>query len=173
MSLETDALNILPPIPSVHPCHPELIFNEDRLGTFNTWPKQMMPDKYSLSEAGFYYSGWSDIAVCAFCNLRLSEWHAKDLPMNEHLIHAPNCTYLKMIGCGERKTEAGLDIPPFNTSGVYNSAPLQPSLFGPCQQRTAFSPPSSIFPPAQQQQASLFGPNPPFGNKTTFQFAKR
>ena len=90
MNLETDvtAWDCLPMKPlSFRPRHPDMIFYEDRLATFNTWSKQIIPNKFSLAEAGFFYSGQSDVTICAFCSLRLSDWSISDIPLTEHLRH--------------------------------------------------------------------------------------
>lgn len=36
-------------------------FFENRLNSFDTYPKQMVPDKYQLARAGLYYTGKSDV----------------------------------------------------------------------------------------------------------------
>ena len=38
---------------------------QDRILTFHNWPKQIIPDKFSLAQAVFYYTGQSDVFV--FC----------------------------------------------------------------------------------------------------------
>jgi hypothetical protein len=100
------------------PYHPDKMFYEDRLTTFNSWSKQIVPNKYSLSKSGLFYSGQSDRCICAFCNLGLYDWSTPDVPLDEHYRHAPGCSFLKMIGHGDKKTEGktgGVDIPPPDT----------------------------------------------------------
>ena len=38
-------------------------YYENRLKTFDTYPKQMLPDKIQLDRAGLYYSGKSAVGV--------------------------------------------------------------------------------------------------------------
>jgi hypothetical protein len=100
------------------PYHSDKLFYEVRLTTFNAWPKQIVPNKYSLAKAGLFYSGKSDKCICTFCNLRLAEWSTTDVPLDEHFRHSPDCIFLKMIGYDDKKAEGkpeGLDIPPDDT----------------------------------------------------------
>ena len=36
----------------------------DMLLTFHNWHKQLFPYKYALAQAGFHYTGQSDITLC-------------------------------------------------------------------------------------------------------------
>ena len=74
---------------------------QDRLLTFHHWPKQIIPDKYSLAQAGFYYTGQSDFTICFACGLKVNQWERQDNPWDEHIRLSPDCLYLKMIGYGE------------------------------------------------------------------------
>lgn len=74
---------------------------QDRLLTFHHWPKQIIPDKYSLAQAGFYYTGQSDFTICFACGLKVNQWERQDKPWDEHIRLSPDCLYLKMIGYGE------------------------------------------------------------------------
>ena len=46
---------------------------QDRLMTFHYWPKQIIPDKYSLVQAGFYSTGQSDFTICFACGLKVNK----------------------------------------------------------------------------------------------------
>ena len=72
---------------------------QDRLLTFHHWPKQIIPDRYSL--AGFYYTGQSDFTICFACGLKVNQWERQDKPWDEHIRLSPDCLYLKLIGNGE------------------------------------------------------------------------
>lgn len=78
---------------------------QDRLLTFHHWPKQIIPNKYSLAQAGFYYTGQSDITVCFACSLKVNQWNRHDKALDEHKRLSPDCAYLKMIGYGESSDE--------------------------------------------------------------------
>lgn len=73
-------------------------FYESRLKTFDTYPKQMLPDKYQLARAGLYYTGKSDVCQCFSCHVKLSAWERDDDAIKEHFKWSPNCTYIKMVG---------------------------------------------------------------------------
>ena len=74
------------------------VFYEDRLKTFENWPKQMTPDKYSLARAGFYYTGEGDKVTCFACKLSLGHWERDDEALIEHNKWSANCAYLKIVG---------------------------------------------------------------------------
>ena len=44
-------------------------YYENRLRTFDTSPKQILPDKNQLARAGLYYTGKSDICQCFRCHV--------------------------------------------------------------------------------------------------------
>lgn len=71
---------------------------ENRLNSFDTYPKQMLPDKYQLAQAGLYYTGKSDVCQCFSCNVKLSAWERDDDAIKEQYKWSPNYTYIKMIG---------------------------------------------------------------------------
>ena len=71
---------------------------ENRIKTFKTWPKQMIPDKYALAKCGFIYEGYADKVKCAFCGVGLRDWEQTDDPWVEHYTWSPHCSYLKMVG---------------------------------------------------------------------------
>ena len=47
-------------------------YYEKRLKTCDTYPTQMLPDKFELARAGLYYTGKSDICECFRCHVKLS-----------------------------------------------------------------------------------------------------
>ncbi|XP_052814217.1 baculoviral IAP repeat-containing protein 3-like [Mya arenaria] len=59
-------------------------YYENRLRTFDTYPPQMVPDKYEVAKAGFYYTGLSDRVICFRCDIKLKDWEKYDNAMNEH-----------------------------------------------------------------------------------------
>jgi len=77
---------------------PDLIFYENRIKTFHSWPTQIKPGKVHLASLGFYYTGNNDTVECFSCGLRLNQWQRDDDPMAEHKIRASHCLFLKMIG---------------------------------------------------------------------------
>lgn len=77
---------------------------QDRLRTFYNWPKQIIPDKYALAQAGFYYTGQSDLTVCFACHLKVYQWERHDNPWGEHKRLSPSCHYIMMVGCGDTQS---------------------------------------------------------------------
>ena len=75
-----------------------IMLYQDRLLTFHHWPKQIIPDKYSLAQAGFYYTGQSDFTICFACGLKVNQWERQNKPWYEHIRLSPDCLYLKMFG---------------------------------------------------------------------------
>ena len=73
-------------------------YYEQRLNTFETWPKQMIPDKYSLAKSGFVYAGQGDKVRCFQCGVGINQWERTDDVWTEHNKWSPNCEYLKMVG---------------------------------------------------------------------------
>ena len=74
---------------------------QDRLLTYHNWPKQIIPNKHALAQAGFYYTGQSDFTVCFACNLKVNQWERQDNPWDEHKSLSPDCAYIKMVGFGQ------------------------------------------------------------------------
>ena len=59
-------------------------YYENRLRTFDTYPKQMLPDKIQLARAGLYYTGKSDVCQCFLCHVKLNAWEREDDAIKEH-----------------------------------------------------------------------------------------
>ena len=76
----------------------EMEYYDRRLETFNTYPKQLVPSKYELAQAGLYYTGKSDKVICFQCGVNLKDWKRDDNAMNEHQKWSPHCEYVKMVG---------------------------------------------------------------------------
>ena len=72
-------------------------YYENRLRTFDTYPKQMLRDKFQLARAGLYYTGKSDICQCIRCHVKLSSWERDDDAIKEHFKWSSNCEYMKMV----------------------------------------------------------------------------
>lgn len=85
-------------------------YYDNRLKTFDTYPKQMLPDKYQLARAGLFYTGKSDLCECFRCHVKLSAWDRDDDPMKEHFKWSNNCEYIKIIGVPQQKTTTGANL---------------------------------------------------------------
>ena len=72
-------------------------YYKNRQRTFDTYPKQMLPDKFQLARAGLYYTGKSDICQCFRCHVKLNSWERDDDAIKEHFKLSSNCEYMKMV----------------------------------------------------------------------------
>lgn len=104
-------------------------YYEDRLKTFDTYPKQMLPDKFQLSSAGLYYTGKSDVCQCFRCHVKLSAWEREDDAIKEHYKWSPNCEYIKIIGVPQQK-QTGFTFGSSSSLGGFRpSSATESSLF--------------------------------------------
>ena len=106
-----------------------MMFYQDRLSTFEHWPKQIIPNQYQLARAGFYYTGQYDKVTCFCCNLTVHAWEQNDDPWKEHERLSPSCMYIKMIGIPE-KTDKPEGFRPFGCNSMTGNnlfvKPIQP-----------------------------------------------
>ena len=109
-------------------------YYENRLKTFDTYPKQMLPDKFQLARTGLYYTGKSDVCQCFRCHVKLSAWEREDDAIKEHYKWAPNCEYIKMI-CAPPQRQPGFtfgsnaSLGGFGTGSGLFVKPLDPKRF--------------------------------------------
>ena len=74
-----------------------ILFQQDqkvRLETFSDWPSSAPVKQHVLAQEGFYYLNEGDKVKCAFCNLLLHSWKAKQSPRDLHKQRNPNCPFL-------------------------------------------------------------------------------
>ena len=76
----------------------DLVYYEDRLKTYEHWPKQIKQSKQNLARAGFYYTGEGDKVTCFACKLSLITWEPTDDVWIEHQKWTTTCLYLKIVG---------------------------------------------------------------------------
>lgn len=77
--------------------YPEFRLLPQRMLTFITWPKAIKQKPGELAEAGFFYSGQSDMVICFSCGVVLQQWENDDNCWVEHKNSATKeCSYLKL-----------------------------------------------------------------------------
>ncbi|XP_078322302.1 baculoviral IAP repeat-containing protein 8-like [Crassostrea virginica] len=79
------------------PKHHQYAIKEVRRGTFKNWPSHITQKPDELAEAGFFYTGKSDVVVCFYCGQGLHEWDVEDEPWGEHARWSPDCPFLLNI----------------------------------------------------------------------------
>lgn len=77
--------------------HEEYAKKEDRLKTFADWPISIIPTKYEMAEAGFFYFGKGDLVKCFSCGGCLRDWLSEDIALEEHAFQFDYCSYLQMM----------------------------------------------------------------------------
>ena len=91
---------------------PDMSLCEERLKTFENWPRYMKPGKKELAEAGFQYTGTGDRVICFCCKLVLKNWLPTDTPIQEHAKWNSLCKYVKMTYCKSKHIphHRGIDV---------------------------------------------------------------
>ncbi|GJQ74489.1 hypothetical protein Trydic_g21358 [Trypoxylus dichotomus] len=67
---------------------------EARFATFDDWPISMKQSGKAMAQAGFYYTGNGDKAICFSCGLGVHKWEETDDPWVEHAKWSPYCQYI-------------------------------------------------------------------------------
>lgn len=71
-----------------------------RVQSFRGWPQWSLQQPVKLAEAGFFYTGESDICCCFHCGGVLRKWDPDDDPVHEHEHWYQNCPFIRKL---ERK----------------------------------------------------------------------
>lgn len=79
------------------PKYQQYAIKDVRLGSFGNWPSNRRQRPESLAEAGFFYSGKSDIVFCFYCGQGLQDWKDDDIAWCEHAKWSPDCPFLLNI----------------------------------------------------------------------------
>lgn len=91
---------------------PEYALYTDRLRTYMTWPKFLQPTKERLTEAGFYYTGFSDQVACHYCGGQLRNWEPRDDPWQKHMMWFNSCTYVLSVKGPSKVNRKGSESDP-------------------------------------------------------------
>lgn len=78
------------------PTHPGYSLREKRIATFVNWPRHAFPNVEALVDAGLFYEGGDDMAICYYCGGALRSWQKDDIPFVEHARWYPECTFVKL-----------------------------------------------------------------------------
>ena len=76
------------------PMRKDYITREQRLQSFDRWPKRINQIPNELVEAGFFYCGLSDHVRCFHCGGGVRNWETDDVPWVLHARLYPNCLYV-------------------------------------------------------------------------------
>lgn len=76
------------------PAYPDYAILSTRLATFSEWPKSMKQKPKELAEAGFFYTGKGDQALCFYCGGGLKNWEENDDPWEQHALWFSKCGFL-------------------------------------------------------------------------------
>uniref|UniRef100_A0A182SMI4 Apoptosis 1 inhibitor n=1 Tax=Anopheles maculatus TaxID=74869 RepID=A0A182SMI4_9DIPT len=68
-----------------------------RVASFKEWPKSMKQTPKQMADAGFFYTGKSDIVQCYCCGGALRDWLTDDEPWMEHAANYSGCYYLNLM----------------------------------------------------------------------------
>merc|ERR1719383_541514 len=74
-----------------------MMFEGNRLLSFQTWPPNAKAYAFQLARSGFYYSGDSDEVICFACEGRIRDWQENENPMQRHMQRYPSCPFV----CGQ------------------------------------------------------------------------
>ncbi|WP_263081677.1 baculoviral IAP repeat-containing protein [Endozoicomonas sp. Mp262] len=80
-----------------NPRHLEYSTYDIRCSSFTGWPCHVSQTPQQLAEAGFYYTGCSDIVRCFYCDGGCQRWDPEDDPWIEHARWHPGCQFVKII----------------------------------------------------------------------------
>ena len=99
----------------MYPNLSNLEYYENRLKTFDTYPKKMLLDKFQLARAGLYYTGKSDICQC--------------YAIKEHFKWSSNCEYMKMVAAPPPRQPSLTSFGGFGVGSSNMMKPLDPKVF--------------------------------------------
>ena len=75
----------------------QMMFEGNRICSFQAWPPNAKAYAFQLARSGFYYSGEAYEVVCFVCEGRIRDWQDKDMPMQKHIERYPSCPFV----CGQ------------------------------------------------------------------------
>ncbi|KAK7488993.1 hypothetical protein BaRGS_00019797 [Batillaria attramentaria] len=79
------------------PKRQDMVVGATRCNTFSGWPHVETHTPEEMSDAGFYYTGHSDLVRCFYCKGGLKSWAEHLRPWVEHARFFPECPYVKQV----------------------------------------------------------------------------
>ncbi|XP_059617259.1 death-associated inhibitor of apoptosis 1-like [Phlebotomus argentipes] len=76
---------------------PHYEMDDDRFRTYDNWPLNSSKTRTELCDAGFFYTGKSDIVTCFFCGGSLGEWKEEEDVWEAHAFFFTDCSYVKFV----------------------------------------------------------------------------
>ncbi|QEI03480.1 IAP-3 [Spodoptera cosmioides nucleopolyhedrovirus] len=76
------------------PRHEAYISYDNRLATYENWPRDIEQRPEDLANAGFFYTGRNAEVRCFQSDCGLSDWEPTDDPWREHARWFPRCEYV-------------------------------------------------------------------------------
>lgn len=67
-----------------YPANASEAFFEDRMNSLTSWPIQMSQNKFKMAQAGWYYTGYSDLAKTFCCGVSHKGWEKNQDPWVVH-----------------------------------------------------------------------------------------
>jgi hypothetical protein len=69
------------------------VAEELRLISYKDWPVTFLDPKH-MALAGLYYTWYTDLACCPFCNVVMGGWRPGDNPLERHKRLSPSCSFI-------------------------------------------------------------------------------
>lgn len=84
-------------LPSAYPSQTHYQYESMRIESFQDplWPPESAALIGLLGQAGFYYTGASDIVRCFSCQLELGGWKRDHSPFGRHMVYNPACPFVE------------------------------------------------------------------------------
>ncbi|XP_055356815.1 putative inhibitor of apoptosis [Paramacrobiotus metropolitanus] len=85
------------PIPGFHHYQvrfPTMMEYKARFSTFSEWPESKAQHPRVMAQAGFFYTGTSDLVQCFHCGRELERWVTEDGAWEEHARASPMCPFV-------------------------------------------------------------------------------
>jgi hypothetical protein len=65
--------------------------------SYKEWPVAFL-DPTQMVSAGLYFTQYTDLVCCPFCNIVIGGWRAGDDPFERHTRLSPSCTFINQHG---------------------------------------------------------------------------